>query len=394
VVPTGGGTPTGNVTVTDGVDECTATVAAGSCDITLSSAGNRPLTATYEGDASFKDSTSAPEPHTVNGTDTTTTITSDAPDPSVVGEQVTVQYTVVPTGGGTPTGNVTVSDGVDECTGTVAAGQCAIAFTGAGSKSLTATYAGGGTFDGSASAVEAHTVGRAGTSTTITADAPDPSTQGATVSVDYNVKVDAPGAGAPSGNVTVSDGVDACTATAAAGHCDLALTTAGTRTLTASYAGDSDFAGSTSGGEAHTVNAPLPELAHVFGASQTHPKFRVSPKPRRAQGSVRRAPVGTTFTYKLDRAAPVRFDFLQPAGGRRVKGKCVAPNKRNKRKPKCTLRRGSLSFAGHAGLNTVRFKGWISRTKKLTPGKYKLVIRATTPGVGATSDSLRFTVVR
>ena len=28
------------------------------------------------------------------------------------------------------------------------------------------------------------------------------------------------------------------------------------------------------------------------------------------------------------------------------------------------------------------------------PGKYKLVIRATTPGVGATSQSLRFTVVR
>jgi hypothetical protein len=38
--------------------------------------------------------------------------------------------------------------------------------------------------------------------------------------------------------------------------------------------------------------------------------------------------------------------------------------------------------------------GWVSRTKKLTPGRYTLVIMATTPGVGATSQRLRFTVVR
>jgi len=49
----------------------------------------------------------------------------DAPDPSSKGQQVTVMYSVavVPPGNGTPTGNVTVSDGVDSCTGTVAAGQ-------------------------------------------------------------------------------------------------------------------------------------------------------------------------------------------------------------------------------------------------------------------------------
>jgi hypothetical protein len=138
----------------------------------------------------------------------------------------------------------------------------------------------------------------------------------------------------------------------------------------------------------------VPALAHVFGASQTHRKFRVSAKRQLAQTSARRAPVGTTFKYRLDRAAPVRFEFIQPARGRKVNNKCVAPNKRNQRKPKCTLRRGSLSFAGHAGLNTVRFKGWLSRTKKLTPGGYTLVIKAITPGVGETTQRLRFTVVR
>lgn len=77
-----------------------------------------------------------------------------------------------------------------------------------------------------------------------------------------------------------------------------------------------------------------------------------------------------------------------------VNGKCVALNKRNKRKPKCTPQPGSLSFAGHAGLNTVRFSGWLSRSKKLALGKYTLVITSITPGVGATSQMLRFTVVR
>ena len=52
--------------------------------------------------------------------------------------------------------------------------------------------------------------------------------------------------------------------------------------------------------------------------------------------------------------------------------------------PGARRRRGSLTFAGHAGLNTVRFNGWLSRTKKLKPGKYTLAITATTPGVGDT----------
>jgi hypothetical protein len=113
-----------------------------------------------------------------------------------------------------------------------------------------------------------------------------------------------------------------------------------------------------------------------------------------AQISRRRAPVGTTFTYTLDTAATVRLDFTQPERGRKLNGKCVTPDKRNRRNPRCALGRGSLTFTGHAGLNTVRFTGWLSRTKKLTPGKYILTITAITPGVGATSQQLRFTIVR
>jgi hypothetical protein len=85
----------------------------------------------------------------------TTTITSDNPDPSVVGEAVAVNYSVT-SGGGTPTGTVTVSDGTGQCTGTVTVGTCNLTFTSAGSKTLTATYGGDSNFNGSPSTGAPH----------------------------------------------------------------------------------------------------------------------------------------------------------------------------------------------------------------------------------------------
>jgi CSLREA domain-containing protein len=349
--------PTGNVTVSDGVNNCVGTVAAGSCSLTLFTPGARTLTATYAGDANFNASpASAGVAHQVNPADTTTTvgssvnpsvfgqsvmftatvtanapgsgtpmgnvqfvidsvpfgapvalngsgqasvsasslsvgthtvtanylgnasynassgslsggqvvnqanttttITSDAPDPSVVGQAVTVNFTVVAVapGAGTPTGNVTVSDGVNNCIGTVAAGTCNITLTTVGARTLTATYAGDTNFNGSVSAGAGHLVNQAATTTTITADTPDPSTVGQAVTVNFTVTVNAPGSGTPTGNVTVSDGVNNCVGTVAAGTCNVTLTTSGARTLTATYAGDTSFAGSASAGVPHQVN--------------------------------------------------------------------------------------------------------------------------------------------
>ncbi|MGI8641285.1 MAG: Ig-like domain repeat protein, partial [Pyrinomonadaceae bacterium] len=61
----GAGTPTGTVTVSDGVNSCTASVAAGSCMITLTTVGMRTLTATYNGDGNFNTNTSAGVSQTV-----------------------------------------------------------------------------------------------------------------------------------------------------------------------------------------------------------------------------------------------------------------------------------------------------------------------------------------
>ncbi|MFN2614678.1 MAG: beta strand repeat-containing protein, partial [Actinomycetota bacterium] len=62
----GAGSPAGNVTVTDGTASCTATVAAGTCSLTLTSAGTHSLTATYAGSTDFNGSTSAAVSHTVS----------------------------------------------------------------------------------------------------------------------------------------------------------------------------------------------------------------------------------------------------------------------------------------------------------------------------------------
>jgi len=160
-VTSGGGTPTGNVTVSDGTDTCTGSVAAGSCNLTPSTAGTQTLAATYAGDANFSGSTSPGVTHTVTSASTTTTITGHTPDPSVVAQPVNVTFTVTSTGG-TPTGNVTVTDGTVGCTGPVAAGSCTLTPLTPGTKTLTATYAGDGNFAGSTSPGVTHTVNLSG----------------------------------------------------------------------------------------------------------------------------------------------------------------------------------------------------------------------------------------
>jgi subtilisin family serine protease len=189
--------------------------------------------------------------------DTTTVISSHDPDPSLIGQAVTVHYSVVSEAqaGTTPTGNVTVGYGTESCTATVAAGQCTLTFTTTGPQSLTATYTGDAYHNPSpASASVSHEVNGLETATTITSHSPDPSTVGQAVTVEFTVAPVQPQAGTPTGTVTVTDGVDSCTATVAVGGCDITLTTGGARSLTAKYAGDAYFGGSTSAAEPHTVD--------------------------------------------------------------------------------------------------------------------------------------------
>jgi Bacterial Ig-like domain (group 1)/Bacterial Ig-like domain (group 3) len=89
---------------------------------------------------------------------TVTTITSDSPDPSRAGDEITVQFSVT-AATGTPTGSVRVADGNDSCTGTLSGGQgsCKLRLNTVGSRTLKADYAGVDGFAAS-SDTEAHTV--------------------------------------------------------------------------------------------------------------------------------------------------------------------------------------------------------------------------------------------
>jgi hypothetical protein len=257
---------TGNVTVdAGGGNTCTAAVSAGTCNIISTTAGLKSITATYAGDTNYIGSTSSPAtPHTVNKADTTTTITNAASlgsTPTVVGESYAVNWSVavnLPGAlGAALTGNVTVdAGGGNTCTAAVSAGTCNIISTTAGLKSITATYAGDGNYQGSTSASAAHTVNKPGTTTTINSDLPAPSVTGQAYTVSVSVGVVPPGMGTPTGTVNVNDGTGgSCVVTLSGGmgSCSLTSTTAGTKTLTASYLGDTNFEVS-SGTKMHQVD--------------------------------------------------------------------------------------------------------------------------------------------
>ncbi len=114
-------------------------------------------------------------------------------------------------------------------------------------------------------------------------------------------------------------------------------------------------------------------------------------------GRKKKPPVGTTFSFSLNEQASVTFSFTQKATGRKVGGKCVAKSRKNAKRKSCkrTVTAGTLSFTGHAGTDNVVFQGRISRSKKLRPGSYTLVITATnTAGQKSGPQTLGFTIVK
>jgi len=251
--------PGGQVAVSDGSGQ-TCQIASlsngnGSCQLTSVVAGNKTLSASYAGAVNFLASSDT-EAHTVVPATTITTITSDAPDPSLPGQTYVVAVNVT-SAAGTPTGSVAVNDGAGaSCNITLASGggSCQLASATVGNKTLTATYTPASQAYAGSSDTESHTVALAATTTTITSDAPDPSGVGQVYLVEVQVTS---AAGTPTGAVTVNDGSGAsCNANLNSGFalCEMVSTSGGNKTLTATYAGDANFSGS-SDTEGHAVSA-------------------------------------------------------------------------------------------------------------------------------------------
>lgn len=191
---------------------------------------------------------------------TTTSFDSITPSPSVVG-QVYVVAVIIGSSGPTPTGAVNVDDGAGHaCVVTLSGGRgsCMLTGSNSGSYTITAAYAGSGLLEPS-SATTTHVVAAAATTTTIVADLPDPSVPNQTVTVQVAVAAQAPGAGVPGGSVevTVLPGGVTCSGALVAGamSCAPAFSANGDYTLTATYAGNADFATSTSAVAPHRVEA-------------------------------------------------------------------------------------------------------------------------------------------
>ncbi|MBZ4192704.1 MAG: Ig-like domain repeat protein, partial [Candidatus Contendobacter sp.] len=152
------GTPTGRVVFSGSGKSCTATLSngTGSCDLNWASAGEVALTGAYGGDPNF---TTASGTLTLSiGKVATATALTSTPNPSILGQPVTLTATVGSVSG-TPSGTVAFQDG-----GTVLSGCGNVALTAGkatcttktlvvGSHPLSAVYSGSPTFAVSTGAV-------------------------------------------------------------------------------------------------------------------------------------------------------------------------------------------------------------------------------------------------
>ena len=256
-----GAAPTGIVTFYDGASILgTGTVAGGVATLISSTlgAGSHVITATYSGDAANAQSTSAPLTQVVGHAATSIVVVADV-NPIAPGASLTFTATVTPPAlAASPTGTVIFYDGgtllgIGTLSGDVAA-LTTTALTIPGPHNITAVYGGSAIYNGSTSPILVETVtGGAATTTTLVSSL-NPSTFGDAVT--FTATVSVPN-GMPTGTVTFMDGISAIGSASLSGGAAALVTsslTVGTHSLTAVYAGDATFPGSTSPVLSQVVN--------------------------------------------------------------------------------------------------------------------------------------------
>ncbi len=199
--------------------------------------------------------------YTVVTSTPTTTVLSSSTNPSVFGQSVTFTATVTGSSG-TPTGTVTFKNGANTLgTGTLNGSGIATFSTSAlavgGPYSITAVYGGDSSNLTSTSSATSQVVNQAGTTTTLSAS-PNPSVLGQSVTFTVTVAPVSPGSGTPTGSVSFFDGATLLgTGTLSSGSASFSTSSlsVASHSITAVYAGDSSFTGSTSSATTQVVNA-------------------------------------------------------------------------------------------------------------------------------------------
>lgn len=111
--------------------------------------------------------------------------------------------------------------------------------------------------------------------------------------------------------------------------------------------------------------------------------------------AVARAPVGTRVSFRLTGSAPTVFSVQRRSAGRRSKGRCVAPNRRNRRARGCirwARVKGTFKRPA-AATGRFRFRGRM-RGRALKPGRYRLVALPRLPEFSPLPTYRRFRIVR
>ncbi|HWE93172.1 MAG TPA: Ig-like domain repeat protein, partial [Tepidisphaeraceae bacterium] len=262
----GAGAPSGTVTFMDGVATLgTGTLnASGQATFATSalSVSSHSITAVYAGDTHFTGVTSSAISQVVNLASTTTTITP--PAATVTGQPVSFTATVAPVapGAGTPAGTVQfVIDGANSGSPVTLSGgsvtSASVVLSTAGPHSVSAIYSGSSSFAGSTATAVTQTVNKASTNTAISSSL-NPATAGQSVTFTATITAIAPGSGTPTGSVTFFDGTTAVGSgmLSASGKATWTTTSlsATSHSISASYAGDTNFAGSTSSTLNQTIN--------------------------------------------------------------------------------------------------------------------------------------------
>lgn len=174
---------------------------------------------------------------------TTTTITSDMPDPSVPNLPVKITVSVVG-GPTTPAGTVNVTGGNQNCVITLqnGTGDCNITFATIGTKTLTATYVPTSNHTDSSDTETHQVIQGIQTTTTITNVSPQPASVNQNTEVTVQV-VAASGATKPTGTVSITGANTNCTITLSngTGKCNVRFSSIGTKELTATYNGETVF---------------------------------------------------------------------------------------------------------------------------------------------------------
>ncbi len=247
----GAGTPTGVVTFTiDGALSTIATLSNGAASMATSvlTKGLHTVVVAYGGDGQFKTSTGSLTPNQqVVGASTTTSVDASA-NTTVYGQAAAFTATVSSVAG-TPTGIVSFTvDGVAGSTLAPLNGNIAAFSTTlipGGTHTVTALYLGTADYGPSTGSIT-HTVSKTDTTTSVDTSA-NPTLFGEVVTFTAVVTPVAPGSGTVGGTVNfIIDGSLAGSGDLSGGVATFTSTslTIGTHTITATYAGDNNFNGS------------------------------------------------------------------------------------------------------------------------------------------------------